>query len=294
MNSGVTMNQPSETYQDYVARINKVLVYIQEHIDEEIPLKDLAHVACFSQYHFHRIFRAFTGETLHAHIRRLRIEKAAGKLKYTKQSITEIALDAGYETPSAFTKAFKKLFGLAPSNFRHQETPQNTMRLRFNTHKEENEMVPEYIEFKELPVLFVRRTGDYKKSACQAWPVLLNFIKDQGLKLQDVRCFGISHDDPSVTSAEYLRYDACFSAPQDVKAKGEVAKKVLKAGRYAVFVHKGPYEGLENTFDQIFGSWYPSSGEQLDESPCFCEYLNLQEKAAHPEALITRIYIPLK
>jgi AraC family transcriptional regulator len=290
------MNQHSEIYLDHVARINKALVYIQEHIDHELSLKELAQVACISPFHFHRLFRAFTGETVHGHIRRLRIERAAGKLKYSKQSITEIALDAGYETSSAFSKAFKKLFGVAPLDFRHQETPQMPMRqlLQRNINQEKKEMIPEYIEFKELPILFIRRTGNYKKSSSQAWPELLAFVKAHGLDLQNVRCFGISHDDPSVTSEEHLRYDACVATPQDLKPKGEVGKKVLKGGRYAVFIHKGPYQQLENTFDLIFGNWYPSSGEKLEESPCFCEYLNLEEKVSNPEALLTKIYIPLK
>ena len=100
----------SETQQTYQERILKVLVYIQNHLDETLSLEELAGVAHFSPYHFHRIFRGMVGESLMEHVRRLRLERAAHRLKFTDSPVTRIAFEAGYETHEAFTRAFRALF----------------------------------------------------------------------------------------------------------------------------------------------------------------------------------------
>src|SRR5438067_4236130 len=115
----------SETQQTYQERILKVLVHIQNHLDETLSLEELAAVAHFSPYHFHRIFRGMVGESLMEHVRRLRLERAAHRLKFTDFPVTRIAFETGYETHEAFTRAFRALFAESPSGFRalHQALP---------------------------------------------------------------------------------------------------------------------------------------------------------------------------
>src|SRR5574337_1054999 len=112
------MTARDQTSNDHLERMNKVLVYIQSNIDRSMNLEALAAVAHFSLFHFHRIFRACIGETVYDHIRRLRLEKAVQKLYYSEQTVTEIALSAGYETPAAFTREFKKQFGKNPTEYK--------------------------------------------------------------------------------------------------------------------------------------------------------------------------------
>ena len=83
------------TRQLYEERLLRVLVYIQQHLDESLALVDLAELAHFSPYHFHRVFRGLVGESLHEHIRRLRLERAAIRLKHSNQTVVQIALEAG-------------------------------------------------------------------------------------------------------------------------------------------------------------------------------------------------------
>jgi AraC family transcriptional regulator len=97
----------ASTLQDYRARLIRVFVHIQRHLDGPLALDDLAGLAGFSPFHFHRVFRGMTGESVQAHIRRLRLERAAQRLKHGGRSILEIALDAGYDSHEAFTRAFK-------------------------------------------------------------------------------------------------------------------------------------------------------------------------------------------
>jgi AraC family transcriptional regulator len=92
--------------------------YIRAHIGEPLDREHLADVAGFSVPHFHRIFTAHVGESAISYVRRLRLKRAAQKLRMGAVDITGVALAAGYDTHAAFSKAFKQQFGLSPSEFR--------------------------------------------------------------------------------------------------------------------------------------------------------------------------------
>ena len=286
----VEMDQEEE----YVKRTLKVLIYIEENIDEELTLERLAKIACYSPFHFHRIFQAIVGETIHGYIKRLRMQTAAGKLLYTGQPVTAIALDASFETPSAFTKAFKQFMGSTPRSYRSLYTAVNTMTQKL---KELPMIKPDKIEtsLPDLHLLFVRRYGNYAESPWTAWQAMISFINENHWDRSKIRYFGISHDDPQVTNEDKLRYDAAILAPHGGKEKGEVGKQVLKGGKYAIFTHHGAYAGLEEAFNRIFLKWLPDAKETFDESRAvFCEYFNMEYVKTDPEKLMTKLYIPLK
>src|SRR5262245_56221509 len=108
----------TETERSYHERILRVLVFIQTHLDEALSLEELARVAHFSPFHFHRVFRGLVGESVKEHVRRLRLERAAQRLRFSEESATSIAFGAGYEAHEAFTRAFRAMFGCSPSQFR--------------------------------------------------------------------------------------------------------------------------------------------------------------------------------
>ena len=95
-----------------------VLKYIQAHLDDELTPGKLAEVACFSQHHFHRVFRSVVGEAVMDHVRRLRVERAAYRLKTSEELIASVAFDAGYQAQESFTRTFQSYFGLGPREFR--------------------------------------------------------------------------------------------------------------------------------------------------------------------------------
>src|SRR2546423_1790508 len=108
----------SRTEAELGVAISDVLAYVKAHLDEELTPRRLAKVACFSEHHFHRPFRAVVGESVMDHVRRLRLERAAFELKTSRRSVASIALDAGYGAQEAFTRIFQAYFGLAPRMFR--------------------------------------------------------------------------------------------------------------------------------------------------------------------------------
>lgn len=279
--------------EEYVRRVLKVMIFIEKNLDEDLTMEELAKVACYSPFHFHRIFQAIVGETVHQYVKRLRMQTAAGKLLYTDQTVTKIALDANFETPSAFTKAFKQFMGSSPKSYRSLYAAVDTITRKI---KELPMIKPDKIE-KDLPdlhLLFIRRYGDYTKSPWLAWQAMSSFFNENRLDRSKMRYFGISHDNPQVTSEDKLRYDAAILAPAGVNGKGELGTQTLKGGKYAIFTHRGSYEDLEDAFNRIFLKWLPESKENFDEARApFCEYLNMEYIKTEPEKLITKIYIPL-
>ncbi len=287
-----------QTSIDHLERLNKVLVYIQSNIDRSLNLEALAAIAHFSLFHFHRIFRACIGETVYDHVRRLRLEKAAQKLYYSHQPITEIALSAGYETPAAFTKEFKKQFGKNPTEFKKmkRQSMPGYLNLIKNRAKR-RKMSPINPEIRRVPeqnVLFVRKTGSYAKAAAAAWSSLMRFAYSHRIMDKDTKVIGISHDSPEITPEEKIRYDACITFKGNAKPEGEVGIQTIAGGRYAVFLHKGPYSSFDQTYDYIVGEWYPKSGVKFRDAPCFEVYLNRDPGRTRPENLKTEIFVPIE
>ncbi len=289
------MKGKEETIKDYQERINKVLVYINNHLDEKPELGKLADMSNFSVYHFHRIFSAYLNEPLASFVNRLRIEKAARLLEYCSEPISDIAYQLGFEVPSSFTKAFKKRFGLTPAEFR--KTKKALIPFEFIHPKNvimELNLKPQIKEIKEKKVMYIRSIGDYNgEGTGQVWERICNFAKKKQLFGFGTEIIGISHDDPNITETNNLRYDACITVKKEVQPEGEVGVKIIAGGTYAIFKYQGPYSNLINVYNYIYRNWFPGSGYELAEQPCFEKYLNSPDNTK-AEKLKTHIYLPIK
>jgi AraC family transcriptional regulator len=120
-----TLTEPA-----HAERIEAVKKYIRIHIDEPLDRPVLAQVAGFSVPHFHRVFAAWTGMSIAGYVRTMRMERAGRKLRMGAVDITEVALAAGYDSHASFARAFKRHFGLCPSDFRQLTCNDATKRLR--------------------------------------------------------------------------------------------------------------------------------------------------------------------
>ncbi len=286
----------------YAERLLRVLVFIQQHLDEELPLEALARVAHFSPYHFHRIFRGMVGESLKEHIRRLRLERAAQRLKHTDRSVLEIALEAGFQTHEAFTRAFRTLLGCSPSQFRsdsnaalaahgiHYQGDVETTAVSLISGDGEMDVKIEHLD--PLRVAFVRHIGPYHEVG-KAWETLCTQLGKEGLLGPDSRFVGVCYDDPEVTAPEKIHYDACVTVDENFEPQGEVGVQTLPGGAFAVVTHIGPYDRLNQTYAELFGRWLPSSGRELRSEPSLEFYMNDPE-STEPEDLLTDIYAPLE
>ena len=293
------------TLQDYKRRMLRVLVHIQQHLDDSLALDDLASVACFSPYHFHRIFKGMVGETVQEHIRRLRLERAAGQLKLSGRPVTHIALDAGYESHEAFTRSFHALFGRSPSAFRSARRTLPLPAAPSDVHYAPGKPArgfkttqpgrrPMDVSIKPMPplrVAFMRHVGLYS-TVGETWDRFLPVLGKDGRLDGECMILGICHDDPEVTPPEKIRYDAGVTVDESFVPDGEIGVQVIPGGDYAMTTHFGPYDKLGETYARLFGQWLPRSGRELRGTPCFEVYLN-DPHSTEPEDLLTDIYVPL-
>jgi AraC family transcriptional regulator len=270
------------TVESYYERILRALVHIQEHLEDPLDLDTLARIACFSPYHFHRIFRGLVGETLADHIRRLRLEKAAQRLKSTERPVTDIAFEAGYAAHEAFTRAFRARFGASPSGFRESRADAPAQE-------------PIAVKVEKLPamrVAFVRHVGPFNEVG-EAWGTLMGWAGMRGMFGAHTRAIGVSHDDPDITAPEQLRYDAAVTVLGDVRAEGVIGIQELRAGDYAIARHRGPYQRIGETYARMCGEWLPASGRELAAAPALEFYL-IAPQTTRPEDLLTDTCLPLE
>ena len=278
------------TYNDYIQRINKVVAYINNHLDETLDLKTLANEAALSDFHFHRIFKALKGEAIGGYITRLRLEATARLLRYTALTIEEIAFNIGYETPASLSKAFKKQYGISPTEYR---TNKDTYIMKKEIINPDLALkAPKIVTLEPKNLIYVALTGaygslDYRKSYEQLWAV----IKAQKLFTKGIESICISYDDPKITEGSLQRSDVCLAIHKSATPQEEVSCKTLAGGKYAVFFYQGSYENLSQVYDTAV-RWVIDRQYTLREEPFFEKYLN-DARRTPKEKLKTEIYIPI-
>ncbi|MCD6038694.1 MAG: tetD [Gammaproteobacteria bacterium] len=281
---------------NYQKQLNKVIEFIGKHLDENLALDQLSDIACFSKYHFHRLFTAYTGLSLQQYIRWLRLKRAAHQLIVDKdQSIINIAIDAGFESHEAFSRAFKQTCGVSPNQFRQQsnwqawEQPPYQLPLQGDTTMN---VTIKNLNARRLAVL--QHRGD-PRLVGDSVNKLINWAKVQPINLKPKagEAFGFAYDDPKLTSATDFRFDLAITIPEQLTLKGEVIEKRLPAGRYAVAMHKGSRDNIGDTVYALYRDWLPNSGEELADLPCIFCYYNFDHEVAETE-LLTECWLLLK
>ena len=278
------------TYNDYVQRINKVVAYVNNHLDETLDLKTLANEAALSDFHFHRIFKALKGEAIGGYITRLRLEATARLLRYTALTIEEIAFNIGYETPASLSKAFKKQYGISPTEYR---TNKDTYIMKKEIINPDLALkAPKMVTLEPKNLIYVALTGaygslDYGKAYEQLWAV----IKAQKLFTKGIESICISYDDPKITEGSLQRSDVCLAIHKPATPQEEVSCKTLAGGKYAIFFYQGSYENLSQVYDTAV-RWVIDHQYTLREEPFFEKYLN-DARRTPKEKLKTEIYIPI-
>ncbi len=299
------------TLDDYAARIRRVLEHVQSHLDHAMTPADLAEIACFSPFHFQRVFRAMVGESVMGHVRRLRLEQAAWKLKFSGDPVTAIAWGAGYEAHEAFTRAFGTRFGCSPSAFRDRHraidglaghVPPAPSGVHFDPRAAALNFEPRpldaaglEVEIRQRPprqVACVRHVGPYDGVA-EAWDELAIWLAAEGLFGPGVERLGLRDDDPGITPRDQLRYDACATLDFDFELSGNVRRGQIPGGEFAVARHTGPYQDLGETYDRLIGHWLPLAGREPAEPPCIEQYWNNPEDTP-AEELETDVFLRLR
>ena len=287
----------TQTRQDWERRVLAAMRVMEAGLDGELSLVDIAAAAHFSPYHFHRVFAGMTGETVGACLRRLRLERAAQRLCYSDQPVTDVALDAGFDAPEAFTRAFARAYSMVPSAWRRaclaRSVPPAILKCQ-PLIQEEFMTMELTVTIKKLPpfkVACVRHVGPYDQCV-GAWETLCALAGPLGLFGPTTQFIGIGHDCPQITPPEKIRYDACLTVPDSFAGTPELPVAVIGDQEYASAVVKGPYSKLAPAYAWLAGVWGPQSGREFAAGPSMEFYLT-DPKTTPPEDNLTEIYVAL-
>jgi AraC family transcriptional regulator len=284
------------TAKAYAERFERVFQHIEQHLNEPLNVEQLSQVAHFSKFHFHRQFSEYSGIGVLAYVRLLRLRQASYRLVFSRQErITDIALDAGFESPEAFSRAFRQAYGQSPSQFRKSPLWQPwSERFRLPPRARREKMDVKIVEFPETKVAILAHRGAPQRLNDSAM-VFIEWRKQSGLSpVQASRTFGIAYDDPNTTQPEQFRFDICGEETGPIPENPQgVVSGVIPGGRCAVVRHLGSHDRIGESVYPLYRQWLPESGEELRDFPLFFQYLNLFPQAAEHE-LVTDIFLPLR
>ena len=175
----------SDTEEKYLQQVNRVIDYINSHLNEPLRVETLAREVCLSEYHFHRIMRAYLHEPLATYIARQRVERAVMYLQMKNIHLAQVAEMVGYETPQSLSKAFKQFFGISPTAYRKRRAERYE---EFSTLKKES-LKPEILTEPELKLVYIRIIGRYgeEEPYIEAWRKLRDFLQINGLLTPSTR-----------------------------------------------------------------------------------------------------------
>lgn len=275
---------------DYEARLQRVIHYIHDNPAADLSLDTLADVAAMSRFHWHRVFRAMTGETCAAAVKRIRMHQAAHMLVSGTDPISAIAAAVGYPQVASFSRAFSDIYHMAPGRFRTEGriTPQLVAVKTQEKHM--HDVTIRDVPAKRLAAL--SHTGPYTEIG-RAFQSLFATIAARGYFDRIGKGVGVYFDDPMQTPPDALRSVAGVELNDGVAPPEGVEAYDIPAGRAAVMTFTGPYSGLPAAWDALYGSWLAQSGEVPGDAPSYEVYLN-DPTDTPPEALITELVLPLK
>jgi AraC family transcriptional regulator len=271
----------------YGERVQRVVDYLAEHLDDRLDLEKLAGIAHFSPFHFHRVYRGLVGETINDTVRRLRLHRAALDLLDRELSVERTARRAGFSSQAAFTRAFRTEYGQPPARYRGARR-----EARRNQQKDPTMYQVEIVDVEPLDIAAIEHRGDYQLMT-KVFERLATVAATSGWLGPDTRIIGVYYDDPKAVPEADLRAVACMTVPDDWEPTGELEKRNIPGGRYARIVHTGPYTELETPYTWLYRTWLPESGEEPRDLPCVEEYLN-DPRQVPAKDLQTAVMMPLQ
>lgn len=295
---------------NYKTRINRVFEYIDQNLESNLSLQSVSEVAFFSPFHFHRIFKFVTGETLNEYITRKRIEKSASDLLHKNVTSTKIAHNYGFSDNSSFSRAFKKYFKVSPTEFKKQN-PNRFSKIR-QLKSKNGQDYPNYekyicmidnlknwiemnakVEIKEVPkmnVAYVSCIGS--QNLGNSFEKLIQWATPKGLMNDQTKMMTIYHDSFKFTDANKIRMSASILLNKPEEIEGEVGLTTIETGKFIIGSFMIGVDEFEKSWTGLF-VWMNDQGyKKADREPFEIYYNNFNE---HPEKkAIVDFYIPIQ
>ncbi len=316
--------------QEYEGRVNAVMDYVEAHLGEELSVEQLAGVAHFSPYHFHRVFSSMTGETLGAFVARLRIEHAASRLAaQPRRAITDIALESGFTSPSSFSRAFRETYGMTPSDWRaggHRQHVRQSRAPEADARSEAlaragsyrvtgSRLAPETgrtvwdvtagplgtvaVEIEQLPrieVAYVRTTGRYQGLGAvfaRLYSRIVSWAEPRGFVGPGATFYNLYHDDPGLTDDDRLRLTVCVPVPAETLPEGDIGRTAIEPGACAVGRFELGEQDYPAAWHAMAGGWLPDSGYEPDDRLPWERFV-VGRDAGRPDAQVVDIGLPVR
>ena len=281
---------------NYAEKFHRVFDYIDKHFEENLTVEQLSKIASFSKFHFHRQFSEYCGISVIRYIQLMRLKRASYRLVFNPlERIIDIALEAGFENPESFSRAFKNEFRQTPSEFRKKPEwePWNEI-YQLPNRKRKAKMEVKIVNFKQTKIAALEHRGD-PKLVNNSVKKFIEWRKQSGLSpVASSSTMGIAYDNPETTAPEQFRFDICGSVTEDVAInKQSIITKQIPAGRCAVVRHTGSHANIKDAAYFLYRDWLPKSGAELRDFPLFFHYLNLIQDTPEHE-LLTDVYLPIK
>nr|WP_315033397.1 AraC family transcriptional regulator [uncultured Chryseobacterium sp.] len=259
--------------EEYKKRIAKTIQYIDTNLDADLSLEKIAEISAYSPYHFHRIFKLITGETLQSYIIRKKTEKSAFLLALRKEmEIKEIYLDLGFSNSSVFSKTFKKHYGISPTEFR--KTAPETFHKILQTQRNNGQVdtvFSQYIcnienllnwtkmnlkidvtEMPEMNLAAVMSLGIANVEP--SFNVLIDWAKKKNLfPRENVKMLSVYHDSFKVTPPDKVRIHACMLLDKKWEGpEGEVFSETIEAGKFIIGSGEVTLDNFEQCWISLF------------------------------------------
>lgn len=263
---------------EYDRRICRAIDYIHSHFREEMTIDTIAKSAAFSKFHFQRLFRATTGESVAEFVRRLRLETAARRLRvpHSDLDITTLALDLGFSSSQNFAKAFKNFFGVSASDYRTMSSPGSfvakSRELQKGSGFDSRPLNVSVLQIPEQLVAYKRHFGSYSDRRLERTFAEVSHWADANTIGNEVIFLGIPWDDIEITEDSRCQFDCCVVVP-DASVIRSINTQSISAGAYAVMRKEIVQHDFESPWDELMQIWLPGSGLFPDDRPRFERYL---------------------
>lgn len=269
----------------------KGIDYIVQHLEDDISIEDVADYCYLSKYHFSRLFKAETGESIYSFIKRLRMEQSAVKLKIEKdKSITDIGYDYGY-SPSNYSSLFKKHNDISPAKFRngnYSEFVPNPFYkdkfARFQSFEEYDKQI-RIQELDDYLVIYERYVGNYIDIG-ENWRDFIEKYKEY--MKEDTILIERSYADPSVASVDKCVYDICMTVDRNCSLDNITT---IQGGKYAIYRFDGPVQDIFPAFQGLFNVWLADSDFEMGERYALDIYRNINWETMQ---VVMDLCIPIK
>jgi AraC family transcriptional regulator len=295
-----TMKAALENYQ---ARMQRVLDHIDQHLDDNLDLEALSGVAAFSKFHFHRQFMATFGLSVHRYVQLARMKRASYRLaEGDAQSVTDIAMDAGYDAPDAFARAFRQRFGQSPSSFRKSPDWGSWLMAFGPLEKARTTLMqiifePDDVTIRDVPptpVAIMEHRGD-RATLQDTIQRFRTWRKEAGLSPETSPTFMVFRSEREPANPADYSMDICAGTDQPIEANDAQMKAgVIPGGRCAVLRYPGNTNNLEPAALYLYREWLPASGEEVRDFPVYCQRRLSFLPEARVQEVVLELFLPLK